>query len=133
MSTANHSTVVDLPDEVASRKLLRTFRAIGKAWNLSETEQAILLTGSAENLASSTEETPYSALSEETLRRLSYILNIYAALHTLLPVPERANAWVREPNSAALFGGATALHRMLGGNTNDIEVVFNYLQSQLNP
>jgi len=112
---------------------LRTFRAIGKAWNLSETEQAILLTGSAENLASSTEETPYSALSEETLRRLSYILNIYAALHTLLPVPERANAWVREPNSAALFGGATALHRMLGGNTNDIEVVFNYLQSQLNP
>ena len=34
-------------------------------------------------------------LDGATLERLSHIFGIYAALQILLPLPERANAWVR--------------------------------------
>ena len=38
-----------------------------------------------------------------------------SSLHVLFPVPERADAWVRRPNSAPFLGGQSALDRMLAG------------------
>ena len=70
-----------------------------------------------------------SALQGDTLERLGYILNIYAALQILLPIQERADAWVRQPNTAPLFGGEPALKRMLGGRVGDLKVVADYLDA----
>ena len=64
------------------------------------------------------------------LERLSYLFGIYAALQILLPVAERADEWVRKPNSAPLFGGRPALERMLGGQVSDLFVVRQYLDAQ---
>jgi hypothetical protein len=61
--------------------------------------------------------------------RLSYVFGIYSALHVLFPVPERADAWVRKPNDAPLFGGDTALARMLGGQVADLFQVRQYLDA----
>jgi hypothetical protein len=45
-------------------------------------------------------------------------------------VAERADEWVRRPNAAPLFGGRSALDRMLGGQVADLYVVRQYLDAQ---
>ena len=70
-------------------------------------------------------------LPQDTLERISYVLGIYRALQILLPDPERADVWVRRPNDAPLFGGASALDRMLGGQVADLFVVRQYLDAEL--
>ena len=64
------------------------------------------------------------------LERISYVLGIYKALQILLPETERADAWVTTPNAAPLFGGDSALTRMLGGNVGDLYAVRQYLDAQ---
>ena len=64
------------------------------------------------------------------LERISYVLGIHKALEILFPDPVRADAWVRRPNDAPLFGGRSALERMLGGNVSDLYVVRQYLDAQ---
>ena len=67
--------------------------------------------------------------SRDTVERLSYLLGIYKALQILLPETEAADGWVRRPNQAAIFGGRSALERMLGGNVGDLLVVRQYLDA----
>ena len=69
-------------------------------------------------------------LSKDTLERISYLLGIYKALHILLPHVEAADTWVRRPNTAPLFGGKSALDRMLSGKVSDLYVVRQYLDAQ---
>ena len=74
---------------------------------------------------------PESAdLKRDTLERLSYLLGIYKALQILLPAPTAADAWVKKPNTAPLFGGKSALDRMLGGNIGDLLAVRQYLDAR---
>ena len=61
------------------------------------------------------------------MERISYILGIYKALEILLPDEKAADEWVRRPNTAALFGGQSALDRMLSGQVADLFVVRQYL------
>ncbi|MGZ5131764.1 MAG: MbcA/ParS/Xre antitoxin family protein, partial [Caldimonas sp.] len=51
-------------------------------------------------------------------------------LHILFPVAERADEWVRKANTAPLFGGRSALDRMLAGQVSDLYVVRQYLDAQ---
>lgn len=69
-------------------------------------------------------------LSRDTLERISYLLGIYKALQILLPDPHAADAWVRRPNQAPVFGGRSALERMLSGHVADLFVVRRYLDAQ---
>jgi hypothetical protein len=64
------------------------------------------------------------------LERLSYILGIYKALQILLPDEAAADAWIRQPNDAAPFGGRTALERMLSGHVADLYEVRRYLDAE---
>ena len=73
---------------------------------------------------------PNTALPKDTLERISYILGIYKALQILLPDEQAADEWVRCPNIAPLFGGRTALDRMLSGQVSDLYVVRQYLDAQ---
>jgi hypothetical protein len=41
-----------------------------------------------------------------------------------------ADAWVRQPNAAAPFGGRSALERMLSGRVADLYVVREYLDAE---
>lgn len=70
-------------------------------------------------------------LDDATTARLSHIFAIYSALQVLLPIPERADAWIKQPNSAPLFGGARALDRMVSGQFADLALVRQYLDAQL--
>jgi len=72
-----------------------------------------------------------TALPHDTLERLSYLLGIYKALQILFADPERADGWLRRPNSDPVFGGGPALGRMLSGQVSDLYVVRQYLDAQL--
>jgi hypothetical protein len=69
-------------------------------------------------------------LDDDVQQRLSQLFGIYAALQRLLSVPERADEWIRKPNTAPFLGGASALDRMMGGQLADLTAVRLYLDTE---
>jgi hypothetical protein len=109
---------------------LRTFFRIAEAWGLTNDQQRQLLGCGRSTFFEWKSGRMKRGLDATTLERLSHVFGIYAALQVLLPIPERANAWVKRPNAAPLFGGGTALDRMLAGQVSDLFVVRQYLDAQ---
>ncbi|WP_349744385.1 MbcA/ParS/Xre antitoxin family protein [Roseateles cavernae] len=123
-------TAPDLHSPAAAAAALRSFFNIAKAWGLSNEEQQRLLGCGRTSFYDWKAGRIKTGLDGATLERLSHLFGIYAALQILLPVAERADAWIKKPNSAALFGGRSALERMLGGQVADLFVVRQYLDAQ---
>ena len=121
---------VDLRTPAAGAAALRTFFNIAQAWQLGNDEQQRLLGCGRTMFFDWKAGRVKAGLDAATLERLSHVFAIYAALQILLPIPERAHAWVRQPNTAPLFGGGTALQRLLGGQVADLFVVRQYLDAQ---
>ena len=128
------SALLDLPrtPDISAERLaaagLRAFSRIAEAWGLSVDEQLCLLGQPPRSTFFAWRKQPEkAALPRDTLERLSNLLGIYKALQILLPEPDAADAWVRRPNSAAPFGGRSALQRMLAGNVSDLNLVRRYL------
>src|SRR6185295_11334680 len=121
--------IPSLDSPAAASAALRTFFNITKAWNLNATEEQRLL-GVQRSTVYGWRAGDYPArLDADTLERLSYVFGIYSALQVLFPVADRADAWIRKPNTAPLFGGASALARMLGGKVADLFEVRHYLDA----
>ena len=109
---------------------LRAFFNIARDWNLAIDEQIVLLGSPGRSTFFKWKAAPGSArLSRDTLERLSLLLGIYKALQILLPDPTAADTWIKRPNSAPPFGGASALARMLAGNVSDLVAVRQYLDA----
>ncbi len=120
---------VDLGSPAAAAAALRTFWRLAEAWELSAAEQATLL-GVGRTTLYQWKQGKVGSLDRHQLERLSYLFGIYAALQILFPLARRANEWLRKPNAAPLFGGRSALERMLGGQVADLYVVRHYLDAQ---
>ena len=116
--------------KVLSPPALRAFFRIADLWQLSIAEQMTLLGVSARSTFFKWKRNADVELPKDTLERISYLLGIYKALQILLPDPHAADAWVRRPNQAPLFGGRSALERMLSGHVADLFVVRRYLDAQ---
>ncbi|WP_409993976.1 antitoxin Xre/MbcA/ParS toxin-binding domain-containing protein [Roseateles albus] len=98
-------------------------------WGLSPSQQQKLLGVSKSTWLAWKGGQVRAPLKAACAERVSYILRIYAALGTHIPIPERAVAWVSLYNTAPLFGGKPALARMLGGQVGDLMVVADYLDA----
>jgi hypothetical protein len=109
---------------------LRAFANIAEAWGLTVAEQLTLLGIASRSTFFKWRRELEPRLPQDTLERLSYLLGIYKSLQILLPDPKAADEWVRRPNSAPLFGGHSALDRMLSGQVADLYVVREYLDAQ---
>ncbi len=121
-----------LPDPVSPAQMatagLRAFARIAEAWGLTVDEQLALLGRPPRSTYFAWRKTPERAvLPRDTLERLSNLLGIWKSLQILLPDAAAADAWVRQPNTAAPFGGRSALERMLAGNVSDLHLVRRYL------
>ena len=115
--------------ERLSGAALRTFFRIADAWQLNAEEARVLLGKPSRSTFFAWKKAGEAQLSRDTLERISYILGIYKALQILIPDPAAADAWVRKPNTAPIFGGRPALVRMLSGNVADLYVVRQYLDA----
>ena len=70
------------------------------------------------------------SLTADTLERISYVLGIYKALRILLPTEAAANEWIHKPNSAYLFGGNSALEKLMKGHVIDLADVRRYVDAE---
>lgn len=131
----NTAQAIKTQSKPSSRELsaagLRAFFNIARDWELNTDEQMVLLGGPGRSTFFKWKSAPNTAdLKRDTLERLSYLLGIYKALQILLPASTAADAWVKKPNTAPLFGGKSALDRMLGGNVADLLAVRQYLDAR---
>lgn len=110
---------------------LRIFFRLAGEWDLSESEQSTLVGAPSPSILKRWRSGEVVFARAETLKRISYLIGIYAAIHALIPVPDRVNGWIRKENSAPLFGGASPLERMLSGEIADLRLVRRYLDAQL--
>ncbi len=108
----------------------RTFFRIAELWQLSVEEQMTLLGLTSRSTYYKWRNDPPRRLTRDLLERLSYIFGIYKALQLLLPNSAAADGWLRRPNQAPLFGGQSALERMLGGRVADLYEVRRYLDAE---
>lgn len=120
---------VDPRSPQTARAALRTFWRLAEAWKLSVPEQCALL-GVARTTLYQWKQGKIGPLDRNVLERLSHLFAIYAALQMLLPNPQRADEWLRKPNSAPLLGGRSALERMLAGQLGDLYVIRQYLDAE---
>ena len=130
MKPSSLQTANPLGPKDLSGPALRTAFRILTAWGLGAKDQIRLLGSPPKSTFYRWKQGEGVVLSQDTLERLSYIFGIYSALQVLLPRPEAADAWIRKPNSAPLFGGRSALERMLSGQVADLYVVRQYLDAQ---
>jgi hypothetical protein len=118
------------PAEGLGGPALRSFFKLADLWKLRIAEQRKLLGDPPESTFYKWKRHQEGVLGRDTLERISYMLGIYKALQILFPDTEQADAWLHKPNRASLFGGHSALERMLSGNVADLYVVRQYLDAQ---
>ena len=126
MATAATATIPDRKD--LTGPALRTFFRIADAWRLSENKQMRILGLDSRSTLQNWKRGAVSVIPKDALERISYVMGIYKGLQTLLP--QTADEWVRKPNKAQIFGGKSALDRMVSGNVADLYVVRQYVDGQ---
>lgn len=109
---------------------LRAFFNIASKWGLSAEQERRLLGAPSRSTYFRWKKERSGPLPHDVIERISYILGIYKALHILFTESSQADSWLKRPNAASIFGGATALDRMLGGQVSDLFVVRQYLDAQ---
>lgn len=118
------------PDPITQDEAAAMFRAalnlFGK-WDLTDEQAATLLDMPVRTYRRWKADRP-GRISRDGRARLSNLMGIHKALRIIFTEPQRAYSWIRADNTA--FGGASALHVMLGGELTDIMRVRRYLDSE---
>jgi hypothetical protein len=99
--------------ENLSPAAIEGFFAILDKWGVSVDRAGELLGGIPRSSVYKLKTAP-TALRQDELLRISYVVGIYKALHTLLR-GKQADEWVTRPNDHPLFRGLTPLEFMLRG------------------
>lgn len=119
------------PGLEAASAAMRLFDGMSRAWALTEHEQLILLAVETPAALAVLRRASPVDLSAEVVDRLAILLDIFRSINTLLPIPERADAWMRSRNAAPLFGGRSALEFMLQHGLHGLRRARDYLRSEL--
>ncbi|HET6554079.1 MAG TPA: MbcA/ParS/Xre antitoxin family protein [Dyella sp.] len=127
---AAHLQSEAIPAGDLSGPALRAFFNLAERWNLRIVDQRRLLGDPPESTFYKWKRLQDGALGRDTLERISYLLGIWKDLQILFPDEQQADTWVHRANQATVFGGQTALQRMLSGNVADLYVVRQYLDAQ---
>ena len=106
---------------------LKAFFNLASEWGLSVEEQLTLLGRPGKRTLYRWKAGDVAGLPPDTLERISVLLGIYKALEILLPVPGRAQSWIRRANEA--FGGRSGLDVMLSGKVDDLYQVRRHLDA----
>lgn len=99
-------------------------------WNCS-TEEALTLLGLKRSTWFKYKSAPeHASFSVDLAERMSYILNIHAALRILFNNPESVYGWVRKPNKAPFYNGRSAMEVMMQGRVVDLWSVASRLNAE---
>jgi Antitoxin Xre/MbcA/ParS C-terminal toxin-binding domain/Antitoxin Xre-like helix-turn-helix domain len=118
-----------LVDKAQNKQLaplgLRAFFKLANSWSLSVEQQMILLGQPSRSTFYNWRSDKISGVPHDTLARLSHLMAIHHALHTLFDDAAQATEWVNAPNDQ--LAGQSALERLLAGEVMDLYVVRTYL------
>ena len=92
-------------NNVATKMFLR----LAEEWGLNRNQQITLLGQPSERTFYRWRSGHIAHLPHDTVERISVLIGIRDATHVLLPIPERANAWVKRPNDS--LGGRSGARR----------------------
>jgi len=127
----------DVPDpemdgkgEPDQRFVMEIFGRIAAIWELSTTEQSLILGLSEAAFLRMREGNHGFRASAEVLRRMAYVLIIFEDLNFLLSSQEAADTWIKRPNDAELFSGASALAFILIGSEDRLVALHDYLRAR---
>jgi len=126
--------IVDLsaPKERArlARGALRAFFNIAERWKLKDADARALLGGVSNGAYYGWKKEPRPrTLDEDTIRRISYLVGIFKALHILYGA-KLADAWISLPNANRIFGGAAPLGYMIAGGLPAFQTVRRLLDAR---
>ena len=113
-----------------SRAGLQAFFNIMQAWEVEDDTARALLGYPPDETFNNWKINPDTSLSHDALERISHVLGIYKALQVLLQDDKAADTWVKKPNSASVFNGASALDLMVR-DLPGLVLVWEYLESQI--
>lgn len=121
----NVAPEVDLHSPRASRIAKQAFFRLLEVWQVGEQDGIRLLGDPSRGTYYTYKRGEGGPLTTDQMDRVSYLLGIYKALHVLFTSQDRADAWVRQPNT--YFGGRTALAHMIEGGIAQMAEVRDYL------
>jgi Protein of unknown function (DUF2384) len=113
-----------------NRSLINAFVRIAEMWGLGVDQQRTLLGNPSRSTYFKWRKDANPPLPPDTQERISYVLGIFKDLQILIPDERQADGWIKTPNSNALFGGKSALERMLSGKVADLFIVRQYLDAE---
>lgn len=109
---------------------LKAYFGITQQWKLTPEQERIILGVDSRATFYRWKKHKNGTLGRDTLERISYVLGIYKALRILIPNELAAKEWIHKPNSAPLFGGHSALEKLLVGRVIDLADVRRYLDAE---
>jgi uncharacterized protein (DUF2384 family) len=122
---------VDVKGDSGQPFAIELFGKIAAIWQLTVAEQSAILGISEAGYLELRDPRYHAHASAEVLRRISYIVKVFKALNTLLSSQEAADTWLRRPNDAKLFCGASALTFILSGSEDALIALHDYLYARL--
>lgn len=97
-------------------------------WQCSiDEKQALLGIESRDTIFQCQQDPTAIDISGDCLERLSYLLNIHAALRTQLSDTHSIYTWVRKPNHHPFYDGNSAMDVMVQGRIADLYAVMRTL------
>ncbi|MBA3537910.1 MAG: DUF2384 domain-containing protein [Tatlockia sp.] len=109
---------------------LKAVLNILEKWDCSVEETQILLGLKRSTLFKYKSIPENASISRDLTERLSYLLNIHAALRILFSNPDSVYGWVRKPNFAPFYNGKSAMDIMLQGRVVDLWAVASRLNAE---
>src|SRR5690606_26859424 len=94
---------------------LRTAVQIMERWNATQDDMARILRVSRSSINRAKSKLESITLDDDQLDRISYVLNIHAALRTLFDNPENVTGFMTTENRNAVFNGRTPLEVTVNG------------------
>lgn len=121
------------PKSITSAQIQTAFKVvlnIFDKWHCS-TDEALTLLGLKRSTWFKYKSTPEKAsFSHDLIERISYLLNIHAALRVLFSNPVSVYGWVRKPNNAPFYNGRSAMDIMMQGRVVDLWAVASRLNAE---
>ena len=121
------SSFVDITHEEAAAMLRAAFTLFAR-WQLDAAQSRRLLGSPSERTFQRWKAGEVAHVPHDTACRLGDLMGIHKALRYMFAEPQRGYEWIRKPG--LMFGGHSALDRMLQGAPTDLSALRAYLDAE---
>jgi hypothetical protein len=128
MSAASPEPVDTKVTAAESAAMLRAVFNLFDHWGVSDAQARVLLGEPSQSTLYRWKRGEIGTIPRDTIYRLGDLMGIHKSLRYMFADPKRGYAWISKPNE--VFGGRSALERMLAGAPTDIAAVRAYLDAE---